>query len=184
MCMSRRLLCALCVVCDSQRRRVRSARAAPLAQRAARRVSWPQGATRDRDARSLIGVRARRDGAKGRAGGSGVPCGVPVTLWGCMPCLKYTLGPALGASDRSRDLVSVYNFHLYAKYGHNTQCVKRDMVPQCGVRLHSSAHRDTAATCALSQGVATAPRRGWPSPPLSKFRCKVGGPIYLYREMS
>ena len=58
------------------------------------------------------------------------------------------------------------------------------MVPQCGVRLHSSAHRDTAATCALSQGVATAPRRGWPSPPLSKFRCKVGGPLYLYRERS
>ena len=27
-------------------------------------------------------------------------------------------------------------------------------------------------------------RRAAASPPLSKFRCKVGGPIYLYRERS
>ena len=70
--------CALCVI-DSQRRRVRSARAAPLALCAARHVSWPQGATRDRDARSLIdkSACAARYGAKGRAaaGGSGMCVG-------------------------------------------------------------------------------------------------------------
>ena len=31
-------------------------------------------------------------GADERDGGSGVTCGVPVTLWGCVPYLEYMLG--------------------------------------------------------------------------------------------
>ena len=45
-------------------------------------------------------ARARRPDGTGtdeRDGGSGVTCGVPVTLWGCVPCLEYMLGQCLSA---------------------------------------------------------------------------------------
>ena len=44
---------------------------------------------RSREARSLIGARAGRTGADGRDRGPGIPCGVPMTLRGCVPCLQW-----------------------------------------------------------------------------------------------
>ena len=50
---------------------------------------------RGRDVRSHIGAQAGQTGADERDGGSGVTCGVRVTLWGCVPCLEYMLGQCL-----------------------------------------------------------------------------------------
>ena len=41
--------------------------------------------------------RAGQTGADGRDRGPQVPCGVPMTLWGCVPCLEYMLGQCLSA---------------------------------------------------------------------------------------
>ena len=42
-------------------------------------------------------VQTQRPKRRGVLAGLGYPCGVPVTLWGCISSLEYMLGPDLGA---------------------------------------------------------------------------------------
>ena len=64
------------------------------AARCWRRSRWR---SRSRDVRSLLGARMRPAGTDGRVREAGVSYEVLLTLYGCMACLEWVLGPALSA---------------------------------------------------------------------------------------
>ena len=61
--------------------------AAEVAIEVARRAIAPMGGW----------ARTRPAGTDGRVREGRVSCGVLMTLWGCMACLEWVLGPALSA---------------------------------------------------------------------------------------
>ena len=65
--------------------------------RAARCWRRPRWRSRSRDERSLLWARTRPAGTDGRVREGRVSCGVLMTLWGCMACLEWVLGPTLSA---------------------------------------------------------------------------------------